>query len=45
MNELNFKAERILRTATITLNGNIKDVFPLFDAFEERKWEPDWDLT
>lgn len=45
MNKLNFKAERISKTATITLNGNIKDVFLLFDAFEERKWEPDWDLT
>jgi len=44
MNKLNFKAERISKTATIILNGNIKDVFLLFDAFEERKWESDWDL-
>ena len=45
MNELNFKAERISKTATITLKSNIKDVFLLFDAFEEKKWEPEWDLT
>ena len=45
MNNTNFKAERISRTAAITLNGNIKDVFPLFDAFEERKWADGWDLT
>ena len=45
MENTSFKAERISRTAEIILNRNVKDVFPLFDAFEERKWESDWDLT
>ncbi len=37
-----FKAERISRKATIVLNGAIGEVFPLFGAFEERKWALDW---
>ena len=44
MAETNFKSERISKEASITLNGNIKDVFPLFNAFEERKWAHGWDL-
>ncbi len=37
-----FKAERVSRTATIELNGNIENIFPLFGAFEERKWADGW---
>lgn len=37
-----FKAEKITQTATITLNENIETTFPLFGAFEERKWSKGW---
>jgi hypothetical protein len=37
-----FKSEKITQTDSIVLNGNIEKVFPLFGAFEERKWDPDW---
>jgi hypothetical protein len=37
-----FKSEKFSRTATITLNWTIDKVFPLFGAFEERKWSPKW---
>ncbi|MEM7298669.1 MAG: hypothetical protein AAF391_10440, partial [Bacteroidota bacterium] len=37
-----FKAERVSKTASFTVDGAIEEVFPLFGAFEERKWEPDW---
>jgi hypothetical protein len=37
-----FKSEKVSRTDSIVLNGNLKQVFPLFGAFEERKWDPDW---
>src|SRR5215813_13725635 len=37
-----FKSEKITRTATITLNGNVETIFPLFGAFEERKWANGW---
>lgn len=30
------------RSATILINGNINEVFPLFGAFEERKWAAGW---
>ncbi|NVO11171.1 MAG: hypothetical protein HXX16_14505 [Bacteroidales bacterium] len=45
MENTTFKAEKVTRTATITLNGNIKAVFPLFGAFEERKWAEGWNPT
>ena len=38
----NFKAEKVSRTATFVVNGTINEVYPLFGAFEERKWEPTW---
>jgi hypothetical protein len=37
-----FKSSNISQYATIELNGNIKNVFPLFGAFEERKWAEGW---
>jgi hypothetical protein len=37
-----FKAERVSRTATIMLNGEIESVFPLFSAIEEKKWADGW---
>ena len=43
MNNTNFKSERVSKTATIVLNRNISTVFPLFGAFEERKWAKGWD--
>lgn len=43
MNNSKFKSEKILQTAEITLNGKIEFVFPLFGAFEERKWANGWD--
>ena len=36
---------RISDTAKILVNGNIADVFPLFGAFEERKWAKGWNPT
>ena len=33
------------QTATITINGDIKRVFPLFGAYEEKKWAKDWNPT
>jgi hypothetical protein len=38
----NFRAERVARTATITLTGGIEMVFPLFGAIEEKKWADGW---
>lgn len=38
----NFKAEKVTRTATIAVNEKIETVFPLFGAFEERKWADGW---
>lgn len=37
-----FTAKRVTRTATIYLNGAIEKVYPLFGAFEERKWAEGW---
>ncbi len=42
MQTANFVAEKAERTASFTVNGSIDEVFPLFGAFEERKWEPKW---
>lgn len=38
----NFESKRITKSATITLNGTLDDVFPLFGAREEQKWAPQW---
>ena len=45
MNNQYFKSEKVSRTETITINGNIQKVFPLFGAFEERKWAEGWNPT
>jgi len=37
-----FKAEQYAKTASITLNGSIEKVFPLFGAIEEKKWAEGW---
>ena len=37
--------QRVSRTASITLNGNVKTVFPLFGAYEEKKWSTGWKPT
>lgn len=42
MNNTTFKAEKISKTATIIVNDTITTVFPLFGAFEERKWAKGW---
>lgn len=39
---VSFKSEKVSQTESIILDGNLKKVFPLFGAFEERKWDPDW---
>jgi hypothetical protein len=43
MPNTNFTAQRISKAAVITLNGDPDNVFPLFGAFEERKWAEGWD--
>ncbi len=42
MDDKAFKAERLSKSATITLNGSIGRVFPLFGAIEEKKWADGW---
>jgi len=42
MGDHNFVSKRIIKSATITLNGTIDDVLPLFGAREEQKWTPNW---
>lgn len=42
MKNTDFKSEKVSKTATIILSGNISTVFPLFGAFEERKWAKGW---
>ena len=37
------KPERISKTASFVVKGSIDQVFPLFGAFEERKWAEGWD--
>jgi predicted transposase YbfD/YdcC len=36
-------ASRATRSATITLNGGVSKVFPLFGFIEEKKWSRGWD--
>jgi hypothetical protein len=43
VNDQTFKAERVSKSASITLNGPIEKVFPLFGAVEEKKWADGWD--
>jgi hypothetical protein len=38
-----FKAERLSRTATITLDGPFEQVFPLFGPIREKEWAEGWD--
>lgn len=45
MENTNFRAKRVSKTATIEVNGNIETSFPLFGAFEERKWAEGWNPT
>ena len=40
-----FKSERVTQTDSIILNGSTTTVFPLFGAFEERKWAEGWNPT
>lgn len=40
---IKFIAEKISKTATIHLDGDVNNVFPLFGAFEERKWAEGFD--
>jgi len=40
-----FKAEQLVQSASIVLNGNIEKVFPLFGAMEEKKWSEGWNPT
>jgi len=40
-----FKSERVTQTDSIIVNGSTKTVFPLFGAFEERKWAEGWNPT
>jgi len=42
MDITSFESKRIIKSATITLNGTINDVLPLFGAREEQKWAPNW---
>ncbi|MBI1767734.1 MAG: hypothetical protein HYR67_05115, partial [Bacteroidetes bacterium] len=45
MKDKNFTAQRISKTATINVNGDVRIIFPLFGAFEERKWADGWSPT
>lgn len=38
-----FKAPKVSQTTTISIDGKMENVFPLFGAFEERKWAKGWD--
>ena len=38
-----FTAKRISRTGTITLNGQLGTVFPLFGPIKEKDWATGWD--
>lgn len=45
MGDTSFTAKKVSRTETITLHGKIETVFPLFGAFEEKKWAMGWNPT
>jgi hypothetical protein len=38
-----FHAKQALRTATIRIDGAIRDVFPLFTPIREKEWAAGWD--
>ncbi len=42
MDDTKFKEKKVSKTAAIILNGKTEIVFPLFGAFEERKWAKGW---
>lgn len=42
-NNEKFISKKISKTATFVINESIDKVFPLFGAFEERKWAPHWE--
>lgn len=42
MKHSEFQAVKVSQTATIQLKDKIENVFPLFGAFEERKWAEGW---
>lgn len=42
MDSKQFKSKKYSQTAAITINGVVENVFPLFGAFEERKWAEGW---
>lgn len=43
MNNKDFNAERVSKTASFVINAPVDTVFPLFGAFEERKWAEGWE--
>ena len=45
MSNSQFKSKKISRTETIVCKGHIDNVFPLFGAFEVRKWAEGWALS
>ncbi len=40
--QMDTTAQRITRTASISVHEKIENIFPLFGAFEERKWADGW---
>ena len=42
-NDEQFTSKKISKKATFVVNESIEKVFPLFGAFEERKWAPHWE--
>jgi hypothetical protein len=40
-----FIADRVQQTATITLNGPVSKVFPLFGIIREKEWDHQWNPT
>ncbi len=45
MHKVKFISQRITRSSAISIKGKIEKVFPLFGAFEERKWADGWNPT
>ena len=45
MSDLQFQAKKVSQTARILCKGNINKIFPLFGAFEEKKWAQGWELS
>jgi len=43
MENNNFKSEKVSQSASFIVNANIEKAFPMFDAFEERKWAEGWE--